>query len=209
MPFPRDISDTRTAIWRATDFQANDEGSIPFTRSIFKIKDLSERLGELNAQPKSAGGNVRGNKRPDFRLHPREQDYAKPADRRRRHVGDSRPPSTPATSIGGSQVRVLLCYLARRNNRKLPRKFHLGAWEESLGGLVVHLQLGLSNMASAKSYPLVSRSSMLLATSSQTSANSRLLLDNGIFGLFGKLSIHNRLLPQILVPLHTYLPRKT
>jgi hypothetical protein len=34
------------------------------------------------------------------------------------------------------------------------------------------------------------------------------LLDDGIFGLFGKLSIHGRLLPQIVVPLHTYLPRK-
>jgi hypothetical protein len=34
------------------------------------------------------------------------------------------------------------------------------------------------------------------------------LLDNGIFGLLGKLSIHGRLLPQIVVPLHTYLPRK-
>src|SRR5262245_25956902 len=31
--------------------------------------------------------------------------------------------------------------------------------------------------------------------------------DNGIFGLFGKLSIRGRLLPEIVVPLHTYLPR--
>jgi hypothetical protein len=52
-------------------------------------------------------------------------------------------------------------------------------------------------MASARSYPLVSRSSMLLATSSQL---EEFLLDNGIFGLFGKLSIQARLLPQILVP---------
>jgi len=29
------------------------------------------------------------------------------------------------------------------------------------------------------------------------------LLDDGIFCLFGKLSIHGRLLPQIVVPLHT------
>jgi hypothetical protein len=34
------------------------------------------------------------------------------------------------------------------------------------------------------------------------------VLNNGIFGLFGKLSIHSRLLPQIVVPLHTYLPRR-
>src|SRR5262249_20021726 len=33
-------------------------------------------------------------------------------------------------------------------------------------------------------------------------------LDDGIFGLFGKLSIRGRLLPEIVVPLHTYLPRK-
>jgi hypothetical protein len=32
-------------------------------------------------------------------------------------------------------------------------------------------------------------------------------LDDGIFGLFGKLSIRGRLLPEIVVPLHTYLPR--
>jgi len=57
-------------------------------------------------------------------------------------------------------------------------------------------------------YPLVRRSSMLLATSSQTSAKSRSFLDDGIFGLFGKLSIRGRLLPEIVVPLHTYLPRK-
>jgi hypothetical protein len=31
------------------DFQADDEGSIPFTRSIFKIKDLYGYQGELNA----------------------------------------------------------------------------------------------------------------------------------------------------------------
>src|SRR5262249_21808104 len=30
-------------------------------------------------------------------------------------------------------------------------------------------------------------------------------LDDGIFGLFGKLSIRGRLLPEIVVPLHTYL----
>jgi hypothetical protein len=29
-----------------------------------------------------------------------------------------------------------------------------------------------------------------------------LLLDKGIFGLFGKLAIHNRLLPKIVVPVH-------
>ena len=34
---------------RAKSFQADDEGSIPFTRSIFKIKDLSEIMRELNA----------------------------------------------------------------------------------------------------------------------------------------------------------------
>src|SRR5262249_3337465 len=33
-------------------------------------------------------------------------------------------------------------------------------------------------------------------------------LDYGIFGLFSKLSIRGRLLPEIVVPLHTYLPRK-
>src|SRR5215813_6005565 len=33
-------------------------------------------------------------------------------------------------------------------------------------------------------------------------------LDDGIFGLFGKLSIRGRLLPEIVVPLHTFLPRK-
>src|SRR6516164_5063749 len=32
-------------------------------------------------------------------------------------------------------------------------------------------------------------------------------LDDRIFGLFGKLSIRGRLLPEIVVPLHTYLPR--
>ena len=34
------------------------------------------------------------------------------------------------------------------------------------------------------------------------------LLDYGIFGLLGKLSIHGRLLPQIVIPLHT-CPQKT
>src|SRR5262249_30247240 len=34
-------------------------------------------------------------------------------------------------------------------------------------------------------------------------------LDDSIFGLFGKLSIRGRLLPEIVVPLHTYLPEKT
>jgi hypothetical protein len=36
-------------------FQADDEGSIPFTRSIFKIKDLSEIISELNTQLNCSG----------------------------------------------------------------------------------------------------------------------------------------------------------
>src|SRR5262249_32567826 len=67
-------------------------------------------------------------------------------------------------------------------------------------------RLGLSSMASARSYPLVSRSSMFLFA--DICQLEEFLLDNGIFGLFGKLSIHGRLLPQMVVPLHTYLPRK-
>ena len=34
-------------------------------------------------------------------------------------------------------------------------------------------------------------------------------LDDSIFSLFGKLSIRGRLLPEIVVPLHIYLPEKT
>jgi hypothetical protein len=40
---------------KAEVFQADDEGSIPFTRSIFRIKDLSEIIRELNTQLKVLG----------------------------------------------------------------------------------------------------------------------------------------------------------
>ena len=40
---------------RAKSFQADDEGSIPFTRSIFEIKDLCGMLRELNATEKCSG----------------------------------------------------------------------------------------------------------------------------------------------------------
>jgi len=40
---------------RAKSFQADDEGSIPFTRSIFKIKHLSRIMRELNAARKVLG----------------------------------------------------------------------------------------------------------------------------------------------------------
>src|SRR5262245_51943131 len=40
---------------RAKSFQADDEGSIPFTRSIFKIKHLSRIIRELNATERHSG----------------------------------------------------------------------------------------------------------------------------------------------------------
>ena len=58
-------------------FQADDEGSIPFTRSIFKINYLPGILRPECVNTESARGNVRGNKRPDFELHPRERYEAR------------------------------------------------------------------------------------------------------------------------------------
>src|SRR5262245_29225902 len=46
----------------------------PSPAPSLKSKTCLEILRELNAL-KSARGNVRGNKRPDFELHRREQDY--------------------------------------------------------------------------------------------------------------------------------------
>jgi len=66
---------------KAEVFQADDEGSIPFTRSMFKNQRLVRNIEGAECALKSARGNVRGNKRPDFELRPREQD-SKPADRR-------------------------------------------------------------------------------------------------------------------------------
>jgi hypothetical protein len=73
-------------------FQADDEGSIPFTRSIFKIK---RNIEGAECALKSARGNGRGNKRPDFEL----LKTTKPADqRRKRSRWRSRPPPAPPTS---------------------------------------------------------------------------------------------------------------
>ena len=66
---------------RAKSFQADDEGSIPFTRSMFKNQRVVRNIEGAECALKSAWGNVRGNNRPDFELRPREQD-SKPADRR-------------------------------------------------------------------------------------------------------------------------------
>ena len=93
---------------------------------------------------KKRWGNVRGNKRPDFELHPREQDYEAGRSTEEAYWRFASAASTTNLNqrVPGSSP-VALLYLARRNKRKLPRKFHLGAWEESLGGLVVHLQAGV------------------------------------------------------------------
>src|SRR5262249_16042189 len=66
---------------KAEVFQADDEGSIPFTRSMFKNQRLVRNIEGAECALKSARGNVRGKKRPDFELRPRGQD-SKPADRR-------------------------------------------------------------------------------------------------------------------------------
>jgi hypothetical protein len=50
----------------------DDEGSIPFTRSIFKIKDLFGNIQGAECASKVLGVTSGV---PDFELHPREQDY--------------------------------------------------------------------------------------------------------------------------------------
>jgi hypothetical protein len=112
-------------------FQADDEGSIPFTRSIFKIKDLSGILRELSCAL-NVLGVTSGVTNARFRAAP-VRARLEASRSTEKAIGDSRPPPISPTSISGSQVRVLLRYLARRNERKLLWKFHLGAWEESLG----------------------------------------------------------------------------
>ena len=78
----------------------------------------------------SARGNVRGNKRPDFELHPR----AKPADRRWRHIGDSRlGPNTTNLLISGSQVRVLGALPSPKEQTQASQEMPFGSMGRKLG----------------------------------------------------------------------------
>jgi hypothetical protein len=53
----------------------------------------------------------------------------------------------------------------------------------------------------SEGYPPVKRSSMLLATSSQTVVEEFLFAED-IFDFFGKLPIHHRLVPKEIIPIH-------
>jgi hypothetical protein len=60
---------------------------------------------------KERWGNVRGNKRPDSSCT-RKSKTTKPAGRRRRHIGDSRPLPAPPTSIGHRFESILTVTLS-------------------------------------------------------------------------------------------------